>query len=169
MTADKRNATVVIALVLSMTVGAQILLCFESWIGARPTRWEGDTLLSAKRGNPVQNVEISYVASLEDLDALELEAASPDSICVIGPAGEVDIWRPAGPRVRLIVIGSAGRTLPDQQKLTLLATLGSLSEASGVDLVRVQLATGSDARRSPGLPLQAHDLRDLLARKKIIR
>jgi hypothetical protein len=169
MTADKRNATVVIALVLAMTVGAQVLLSFESWFGAPPTHWEGDVRLSAERGNPVQHVEISYITKLADLDELGLDDHGRDSVCVIGPAGEVDIWRPAGPRVRLMVIGSSEDRLPDEQKRTLLATLGSLSEASGVDLVRVRIASGSDVRRNPDLPMQAHDLRELLVRKKIIR
>jgi hypothetical protein len=165
MTADKRNASIIIALVLAMTAGAQVLLSFESWIGARPTHWEGDVRLSAERGNPVQHVEISYVASRDDVDALTLDER--DSICVIGPSGAVEIWQPAGPRVRLIVIGSDAERLADQQKLTILATLGSLSEASGVDLVGVQFAAGT--RDAAELPAQAQDLRDLLVKKQIIR
>ena len=35
--------------------------------------------------------------------------------------------------------------------------------------LRDRIAAGSDVRRNPELPLQAHDLRELLVRKKIIR
>ncbi len=165
MPSEKRNATVVIALILSMTVGAQVLLCAESWIGAAHTHWQGEALLSAERGGTAREV----VVSLKPLAALSsIELGADDSVCLIDPAGEPE-WHPAGPRVQVILLGLPDTPeLSDQQQRTLLATIATLSQLSGTHLLPVRLADGNDPRVNSALPAQYHDLLALLVRKDII-
>ena len=164
MTADKRNASVVIALILSMTVGAQVLL----WLEPATPRWAGDTLLMAERGTAVQ-VEVFYAGPEDDVVALKDAAADAgDSLCVIDPSGVVERWEPRGSRVQLVVIGSEADTLSKRQKETLLAALGTLCQDGDSDRVRVQLAAEANALESPAVPPQAADLRNLLERRGII-
>lgn len=83
MTADKRNAVVVIALIVSMTVGAGVLLLLEP---ANKPRWEGFPQLMAECATPVQAVQVAYAASDEDPAALD---DGRHSLCVIDGEGEV--------------------------------------------------------------------------------
>ena len=165
MTADKRNAVVVIALIVSMTVGAGVLLLLEP---ANKPRWEGFPQLMAERATPVQAVQVAYAASDEDPAALD---DGRHSLCVIDGEGEVT-WMARGPRWRVVVAGSGTGELTGRQKAKLLAVLGNLNQASGQELVPVRLAPESTLRsnpaRSPQAAGQTSDLRKLLARKKII-
>lgn len=167
MTADRRNTSVVIALILSMTLGLSLLLGLEGWIGAKRPNWSGDTMLAAERGGPVQ-VEVCYAASAEE--AAGLAAESSQSLLIIDPRGEprVERWR-VGALVRVVLVGSDAPELSDAQKRMLLAALGAFSQDSGVDVVPVRLAPDSDPERNPELPPQAGDLRRLLVRKGIIQ
>ncbi|MCK4340770.1 MAG: hypothetical protein KAY37_03495 [Phycisphaerae bacterium] len=159
MAADKRNTAVVVALILSLTVGARLLL----WLEPGGRYWDGKTLLMAERGTPVQEVEIAY-ASLEEAEET-INQQGPDSVCALYPNGKLK-RRLGGPRWQLIVVGSEADTLGKGQKEKLLAVLGSLNHASSQDLIRVRLAPGLQERV---LPPQAADLRELLARKELIK
>ncbi len=161
MTADRRNTLVVVALILSMTVGARVL----TWLEPYRPRWEGPVALTAERALPVQEIAIAYAGSPSELEALDLDLR--DSICWVNADGTVE-WRPAGPRVQLIVLGSEGPLLTDAQKRAVLATIGSLSQASGVELVNVRLAPSLQPGRDGVRPPQADDLCRLLVRKGII-
>lgn len=169
MTSDRRNTYVVFALILSMAVGARVLMSLESWSGVKPPVWQGDPLLVAQQGASALDIEIAYVATRADVDALDFREGGRDSLCVIGSSGKVDVWIPRGPHVWVVLIGSERDTLPKKQKRTLLAALSHLSQEPNVERVRFRLAPGSDARRSPELPAQVHDLCGLLAQKGIIR
>lgn len=166
MTADKRNAAVVIALILSMTLGARLLLWMEP---SPPPQWQADPSLMAQRGGAVREVEITYADSGDGFEGLIRDlATTDDSICVIDALGGTE-WEPRGPRVRLLVLGSNAPRLGEAQKRTLLAALGTFSHEAGDDSVRFRLSTSSDPQQTPGLSAQATDLRELLVRKQIIR
>lgn len=158
MSADKRNTAVVVALVLSLTVGARLLL----WLEPGSPQWEGDTLLMAQRGGAVQQIDVHFA---DDRDALaEMYIDERDSLCVVYP-NEEPKWWPGGPQVHLVVVGDHDQQLSQQQMAWVLGALGSLIQDSGQDLLPVRLA---DSATGPGLPPQAADLRSLLERKGII-
>lgn len=166
MTADKRNTYVVIALVLSMTVGMRLLMTFERLLIPEVPRWEGNPLLAAETdAAPEWQVEIHYVGSLAEMSQLQLPPQA--SRCIIDPEGEPQ-WEPAGSQVALVVVGTTERALTEQQQRTVLAALGVLSQDCGVDLVPVRLAADSDPRHQTGLPRGAQQLATLLERKGII-
>lgn len=162
MTAERRNAAVVVTLILSMTIGARILL----WLEPRPPRSEAaDLRHTAERATPVQEIEIACATSQDEANALNKE---PYSFCAIDAEGNVPPWEARGPRVRLVVVGAATDKLSDRQQQQVLATLESLNRASGRELVPVRLAPESDPQRRPDAPVAATDLRELLVRKGII-
>lgn len=175
MTADKRNSSVVLALILSMTIGVVVLLGLESQLVPARHDFSGSTLLMAREGLYVQQVEISYLpAPLDDraLAAARQRFDPRDTICWILTDGSAAHLETAGPHVQLVVLGTDQPTLDDPQKQTLLTALGSMSQLRGVDLVPVRLAADSDPQRNPALSPQALeqlvDLRDFLKRKGII-
>jgi hypothetical protein len=164
MTPDRRNTSVVITLVTSMTVGVLVLLGLESWLFPEAPRWRGNISLAAERGSRVE-VEVSYADSWADVAPAVFE--SGDSICVVDADGQVH-WEGRGPSVRLVVLGSNGAGSPEhpgaalneEQKKALLATLGKLSQDNRLELVPV--------RYNSDLSPQADDLREFLVRKGII-
>jgi len=162
MTADKRNTSIVVALILSMTVGAQVLL----WLEPGTPRWQGDVSLIAERAIPIQEVEVVYVRPDMSDDAV-LVPDDGRSLCVVSAEGQ-PAWSAGDPRVRLAVVGSEADRLSNEQKRTLLWALQNMSRASGRDLVPVRLAVDSDVRHNEALPVQAADLCDFLLRKQII-
>jgi hypothetical protein len=112
--------------------------------------------------------------SVRAIEDVRIEYAKPDSVIdgsrhdgVVLPNGECE-WHPGGPRIRLVVVGSDSRRLPQAQAKALLAIFGSMTQRHGLDLDRVWLDPASDARLHPELPAQAHDLYKLLMRKGII-
>ena len=163
MTAGTRNAAVVFTLILSMTVGARLLIWLEPW----PEKPPGHALalLMAERATPVQDVEILYAASAAEAQALN---QAPDSFCAIDPAGNPELCERRGPRIRLVMIGTGADKLADCQKLELLSTLCNLQKDNGLDLSRVRLAPESDVQRVRDLPPAAGDLRQFLVNKGII-
>ncbi len=160
MTAEKRNGAVVVTLILSMTIGARLLLWLEPQV---PRGGPTDIRLTAERSTPVQEVEIMYAASPAEAKTLD---QAPDSYCVIDPAGNLANTETRGPRWRLVVVGSGADKLGDRQKYQLLATLGSL--VNRAEPVPVRLAPESDPQRRPDAPAPTTDLRELLVRKKFI-
>lgn len=174
MAADRRNASVVFALIASMTIGLVVLLWLESQLVPKRLSWAYSTLLAAREGIQIASVEISYVPVTGPVDENALNAIRgdfepDDSICWILPDGRVAPLEWSGPRVRMVVIGSSDETeLSDQQKLTLLGALATLSQEAGVALVPVRLTADSDYARNPGLPLQTKALREFLEHKGII-
>ncbi len=170
MSADKRNTSVVIALVVSMTLGLLMLLWLEEHLVPTKRDWSGGTLLMAERGLRVEDVRIVYAPTWSDVTALGVDPQGDDSVCLIDPAGRPQ-WEPRGPRVQVVVIGAdeapTAERLADAQKQTLQGVLGTLSEASGRGLVPVRLAeapvpdSGLAAR-------QAADLREFLELKGFI-
>jgi hypothetical protein len=157
VSADARNTKVVAVLIAVLTIGAQLLLLLEP---AAPG-WSRASLLMAERATPIQDVVIEYAPADRRLDPRQFD-------CLIAPDGRCD-WRPRGPHVRLVVIGSAGEQLPEPQARKLLSVLGSLHETRGLDLRRVRLDAGSDPRKHASLPAQAQRLFALLAGRDIVR
>jgi hypothetical protein len=164
MKADRRNTSVVLVLIASMTLGVITLLFLEGRLVPRKQDWRGNTLLMAERGLRFEQVEVACAASWDDLSALGIGDGN-DSICLIDADGTPQ-WEPRGPYVRLVVIGAAATGgLLDEQKATLLGVLGSISQASGREVVPVRLAATMEPL---GAAPQARDLREFLKRKGII-
>ena len=166
MAGDKRSTSVVIALVICVTLGAVVLRALELRLVPGKPNFQGSTLLMAEQPMRVQDVEIAYVSA--NGAALALDAEGPESVCVIDADGSPR-WEQRGPRVRLVVVGTDSETLGQEQKATLMGALGTLSAASGQEVVPVRLALDSDVLRVSGLPAQATDLRNYLERKGIIK
>jgi hypothetical protein len=168
MTAGKRNTSMVVALIMSMTVGAAVLRGLELQLVPGKPSFKGSTLLIADRSMRVQDVEVSFAASWEELPALGIDPDGPDSVCIVDADGGTH-WVQRGPRVQMVVIGGDGASLGEAQRRSLLGTLGMLNQASGFDLVPVRLA-GEAGRWSTGeLSAPARELRTLLERKGIIK
>jgi len=168
MKADRRNTSVVLALVASMTLGVITLLFLEGRLVPRKQDWRGNTLLMAERGLRFEQVEVAYASSWDDLPALGVDGAGDESICLIDADGTPQ-WEPRGPYVRLVVVGAdAADGLLAEQKATLLGVLGSISQASGREVVPVRLAATMDPLTPLGAAPQARDLREFLERKGII-
>lgn len=163
MAADRRNTIVVIALILSMTIGARVLL----WLEPSTPRWEGETLLLAERSRPVEDVVVSYVPPSVPLEESLPDLGEDESLLMIYAEGE-PYWEPRGSQVRMVVVGTEADELTHTQQATLLWAIRSMSRAARCDLIPLKLATDSDIRYNPHLPPQAVDLRDLLVRKRII-
>jgi len=162
MTTDKRNGLVVMALVLSLTVGVGVLFLLE------PGKhlWRGDTTLIAEARQPVDEVEILCAGSLTEAQQLFVPQDA-DGVCVVYP-DKNPRWLPGGPRVWLLVVGTGAETLPDAQKIWLLGALRDLTGGTGAERVRIRLAPPLDASASQDLPKQADDLRQLLQRKQLL-
>lgn len=153
MSADKRNTSVVIALIASMTVGAVVLRALEPG----KLNFEGSALLMAERGTRVEEVQIEYVAPGDE--GRSPAVGADESLWRIDTDGAV-YAEPLQSRVRLVVKGDPGANGPGkEQKKTIISVLGSISQASNVDVVPVRLLADS----------QAGELRELLERKGIIR
>jgi hypothetical protein len=168
MAGDKRSTSVVIALVICVTLGAVVLRALELQLVPAKPKWEGSTLLMAEQPMRVEDVEIAYVSAPAGGAALPVDAAGQESICVIDSDGSAR-WEQRGPRVRLVVVGTDSVTLGEEQKAKLMGALGTLSAASGQEVVPVRLAPDSDVHRVSDLPPQATDLRNYLERKGIIK
>jgi hypothetical protein len=157
MNGETRNTKVVVCLILAMTAGARLLL----WLEPRPTVAGSALPLTATGGASIDNVIVEY-ARLGEVGARGAEDL------LILPDGHSE-GQPDGPQVRLLVVGSgASDELATAQKEALLRTLGGLAQAASAGAVNVRLDAGSDVRQTPGLPLQARDLRQLLVRKGFI-
>jgi hypothetical protein len=166
MTTDKRNTAVVIALILSLTVGARLLM----WLEPAKPQWKANPLLMAERGAGVQEIVIAYVASSagadERVDAY-LHEGGASSLCVVYPDQRPRYWA-RGTSWDFLVVGSEADELEPRQKAWLLGALGSLVQPTGLERVRVRLSPDSDPELDANLPVQAVDLRELLVRKQII-
>lgn len=156
MISDARNAKVLAALVVSMTLGAAVLLMLEG----PPARWSPQTLLLAETKLRVSDATIEYVP-LGEVIAL-------DGYDGVITAGDGSRWEPQSEHVRIAVVGTGGERLDESQALNLLKILGTLTSNNGLELGRVRLDPNSDPRQRPDLPAQARDLSDLLVRKGII-
>ena len=159
MTQDTRSTRVTIYLILSMTLGAALLMWLEV-----PTRgWAAGTYLMAERGGSIEAVTLTFVP--EDQPVLRGEYD-----CVVRPEG-APIWDPRGDdvrHVRVAILASPEDRLTDSQAGDLMRILGSMKQQRGLDLSRVKLHPDSDDRYRPELPRQAYELRDLLVRKGIL-
>ena len=161
--ADRRNTAVVIALILSLTVGVRIL----TWFEPAEVQWGSAPALMAERSARIDAIDIVYVESGEEADYLVQTLPDTTSLCVVYPDRQPEYWV-AGSQWELIVVGSGAEQLSKQQQEWLLAALGGLVRPVGLAQVRVELAPDSDIAINPALPPQAQDLRDLLERKRII-
>lgn len=156
MDGDTRNTKVVVWLILAMTAGAATLL----WLEPGPDRSVAAAPLTAVDGMPIEDVVVRYA----DPGTAEVRAAD----CVLLPDGRWD-WRPSGPHVRLVVVGSdSSGELAAAQKRLLLSVLGGMTQARGGEAVRVRLHPESDTRTRPGLPRQARELCEFLMWKGLI-
>jgi len=160
MTAERRNAFVVVALVSSMTLGAAVLLLLA------PPRypWEGNPLLTAERRMAVREVEIAYAPADAAGESAAPDGLTDDTTCRITASGGC-LWALGGPRVRLVVVGSEEAKLGERQKQALLDAVRSIFGRRGPEAVPVRLAVGADEE----LPAAVKDLRDFLVLKQIIK
>ena len=156
MDGDTRNTKVVVWLILAMTAGAAILL----WLEPGPDRTATAPPLTAVDGMPVEDVVVRYA------DAGSADVRTAD--CVILPDGRWD-WRPGGPHVDLVVVGSGTPDkLAGDQKRLLLSVLSGMTQARDGEVVSVRLDPDSDARAKPELPQQARELCEFLVWKGLI-
>jgi len=156
MISDARNAKVLAALVLSMTLGAAVLL----WLEGPPPRWAPQTLLLAETQLRITDATIEYVPPGE--------VVALDGYDGVITPGDGSRWEPQSGHVRIAVVGSPGDRLDESQALNLLKILGTLNRRDGLEFARVRLDPNSDPRQRPDLPAQARELSDLLVRKGII-
>jgi hypothetical protein len=162
MMADKRNNHVVIALVLSMTMGAGLLRVLEP---PRVKVTNSAPLLAAESGLRIEEIDVDYAPSVADAEQVaQNQPTSPDTVVIVYPDRNPEV-RPAGPRVRLIVAGTGERNLSRLQKQHLLGALAGLNELSGRTLVEVRLMPALDGSN---LSPQAGDVRALLLRKQFV-
>ena len=165
MSTDKRNGVVVIALVLSLTAGVGVLFLLEPG----PHAWKGGTALVVEQGaapQQVRDIEVYYASSVDEAAQLAASAGD-DSVCIVYQDRIPECQR-GGPQVWLIVIGDAQEKLPVQQQQWLLGALHRLTQASGVDQVRIRLAPPLDTAASADMSPGQLDLRRLLERKQLI-
>ena len=158
VSSDARNTRVVVCLILAMTAGARVLL----WLEPRPSYANAMRPLTAVDGQPIQSVQIEYVAA----DALPPASAG----VIVLPDGRCH-WDQLGPHVHVAVIGSSEAYLPMRQKAALLSLLQGISwgrGAGGQNVVPVRLSEQSDPRLVPTLPPAAHDLYQMLAAKQLL-
>ena len=161
MNSERRNATVVFALIGSMTIGVGTLRMLQWWLFPKKVDFTGSALLMAEADKRQAEAEIIYAATRAEAAARGTDAETIDSVCWIEPDGNAQ-WEHRGPHWRLVVLGSEGDQLSSEQKKALVLALGAISEATGVDLVPIQLGSASDPRP------QADDLRKFLVRKGFI-
>lgn len=157
MVKDTRNTKVVVWLVVSMTAGAALLL----WLEPPKQNWASGALLMAEREGPLKSVRIEYLPAGQAIDAAKYD-------CLIFADGRCK-WQPQSADIRLALLGSKASQLEEAQARTLLEVLGGLNQFRRLDLRNVRLDPASDARLNPKLPVQAEDLRNLLAKKGLIR
>ncbi len=153
---ERRNARVVVALLLALVAGAAVLL----WLEPPLPGWSRAAQETLDGGVPVHSVEIGYVPDSSGPAFSEYD-------CVIFEDGRC-AWRPRGSDVRVMLVGSADGDLPPAQAGAVLAMLGDMSFGRGLDLSRVRLAPQSDPRLNESAPPPARDLRDLLTRKGLL-
>lgn len=161
MTAEKRNTAVVVFLILSLTVGAKVLL----WLLPQPHQYAAPPLLMAETAAPLEEIEIDYVADLPEAEAVVESLGAVDGCCLVYPDQTPELRR-VGPRMRVLVIAPGGKGLGDWQKKTLFRVLGSLNSASGQNLVPMRL--GVTLAGGDDLAPAARELCDLLVAKQII-
>lgn len=160
MTAEKRNANVVIALIGALTVGASVLL----WMEPRHATSGGagrDALLMAENQQPVAQLTIAYAKSVVGLDRGRFDG-------IIHPDGNLE-WESRSSNARVLVIGSGGSELNQDQAQRLIYLVRWLNEQRGLDLRNVSLERSSDARETRGLPGEARELTKLLLARDVIR
>lgn len=154
---DQRNAWVVAYLVGAMLLGTAMLL----WLEPPAHGWSVPAVEMGENLAEVRSVQIHY--------ALADAAPTLDEYdCVVFADGTC-AWRPRSADIRLTLLGRRTSRLPEAQAGTLLAILGSMNLASGLDFSHVRLEPGSDPKLNPGLPPPAHELRALLERKGILQ
>lgn len=161
MTRDSRNTRVTVCLVLSMTLGAAVLM----WLQPSAVGWPRDALpMMAERGGVVEAVTIEWITP-------EILAADYATDCVIRPGSELADWHPrSGLReLRISLVQARDGRLDPAQAQTLLRVLGTMRYARELDLRSVSLHPDSDPTRRRGLTRDAHELRDLLTRKGILQ
>lgn len=158
MTADRRNAIVVIALLSALTLGISTLWMLEP---ARSTYAEAP-LLMAERGARPQTVAVDYIADAAQAAGL-LQQDGPETVCLILPDAQPQLGPEHGGRVRVVVAGSGGDVrLSDEQSRKVLGALAQFRAE------RVQLEPGLDDRQNPNLPQEARDLLRLLKLKRFV-
>jgi hypothetical protein len=155
MNRDTRNTRIVIALIFSMTAGAQLLL----WLEPGTRNVAAVPALTASGGVPIEEVIIEYAP------AGEIRTIGVD--CHLLPDGRL-VGTLEDPRVRLVVVGTDSESLTPVQQRSLLAAIGNMSPLRRPGAVRIRLDRDSDVTRRDDLPPQARDLRNLLVRKDLI-
>lgn len=156
---DVRNMKVVVALVISLTLGAAVL----RWLETPTPGWAasgGDPTLTAQNGRQIESVLVEYLPPGAAADTSAYD-------CIILPDGQT-VWRPQSSRVRLLVEGTATAQLDEAQLRAVMSALGSMNQLYGLDLRHVELAAASDERSHKDLPSQAGDLWKLLVLKGIV-
>ncbi len=150
---ERRNFVVIGCLATAMTVTAGFLL----WIEPARQGWTASPrVLQSASMSPVSRVVIDYAPVDVRFDPAHYEL-------ILFPDGQRD-WRPNGPLVRALIVGSAADELAEPQARTLLAAIGSLRELHGLPQngvsITSELAGANEA--------QAVAWADLLARKGLL-
>ncbi|MCA9244677.1 MAG: hypothetical protein KDA32_12010 [Phycisphaerales bacterium] len=153
MAEERRNFVVLGCLATAMTLTAGFLL----WIEPARQGWTASPrVLQSAAQAPVVRVLIDYAPVDVRFDPEQYEL-------VLFPDGQRD-WRPNGPLVRALVVGSDAADLPEAQARTLLAVIGSLRELHGLPMDGVSLTPQLASSLDP----QSVSVADLLMRKGLL-
>lgn len=155
MSTDNRNTLVVVALIVSMTLGALVLGALQ------PPRLQIERL-TALSGTPIQTIQIEFVPDLSQVDATLYD-------CKVFPQSETAEWSQRGPDVRIAVIASSEAKLDELQKQTLLRALWSMADMAAVTPLPISYDPASQWQLTPALRAQAEELGDWLNRKGFVR
>ena len=162
MTADKRNTTVVIALIVSMTLGIAVLLPLER---QRPN-WGAAPQLAALGEARITDIQIDYVGTAAQAEQLRTD----ETLCIVY-ADRDPALTPGRAHARLVVVGSGADGLSDRQKNLLLGSLAGLNgygRRPG-ELAEMRLGATLDGVQPANLPAEADALVKLLVERQLIR
>jgi hypothetical protein len=154
-----RNAKTVTALIISMSVGAALLLGLEPKNDNPPS-----TMLIARDAAAVDSLLVEFVPQ-ESADSLAAYH------CVILPDKEGScVWRPdGGSQIRLAILGPQDQPLGQEQAHNLLRVVGTLHRSYGLDFSNIRLAVNTAPGGQASTERGPRDLRDLLVRKGFIK
>lgn len=151
MNSDKRNTQVLVALIVSMTLGAGLLKLLES-----PVPKSAD-LLAAVEGKSVATLTVGVVRGVNDPALASFES-------YIDEHGACH-WRQEGADVRLAIVGDPAQRLSEPQAVMLLQMIATLRRERGLELRAVRLATTAGDTE----PAMMRDMREMLERKGMLR
>lgn len=157
---EHRNATMVAALIACMTFAAAVLMLLEP----STPRLNTEPLLLAAAGQPISSVVVHYAGPGDRIERDEFDL-------LVEADGSVYYRQESIPsELRVWVNGTNtdGSVLSEAQATSLMRALSSLIQTTAVTPRRVCLHPDSNPWLRPELPLAAHELTDMLARKGVV-